>query len=127
MTHLPNSDFQSLRIAVLTVSDTRNLTTDISGQVLIEVLESTGFTEHDNMPQTVEPLLDIGSSTIQSRAPSGISNGTLVCCLPGSPSACRAAWNSILLAQLDNRTTPCNFVPHLKLPERAAVLCGARS
>ncbi len=39
---------------------------------------------------------------------------------PGSPGACRTAWNEILLAQLDSRTRPCNFVPHLKTPPAVA-------
>ena len=30
--------------------------------------------------------------------------------LPGSPSACRDAWDGILVHQLDNRFRPCNFV-----------------
>ncbi|MGQ7958021.1 molybdenum cofactor biosynthesis protein B [Pseudomonas sp. SP16.1] len=184
MAHLANPEFQALRIAVLTVSDTRNLSTDGSGQTLIGALEEaghalyeralvpddiwqirarlcawiadplvqvvlvtggTGFTARDNTPQAVAPLLDktvdgfgelfrqvslneIGTSTVQSRALAGISNETLVCCLPGSPGACRTAWNGILREQLDSRTKPCNFVPHLKrLPEQAAAPCGARA
>jgi molybdopterin adenylyltransferase len=184
MAHLSSAHFQALRIAVLTVSDTRNLSNDSSGQTLIEGLETaghalvdralvvddiwqirarlsawiadpltqvvlitggTGFTARDNTPQAVAPLLDktvdgfgelfrqvsrdeIGSSTIQSRALAGISNGTLVCCLPGSPGACRTAWEKILREQLDSRTRPCNFVPHLKtLPEQPAVACGSRA
>ena len=59
-------------------------------------------------------LADIGTSTIQSRALAGLSNGTLVCCLPGSTNACRTAWEGILVEQLDARHRPCNFVPHLK-------------
>ncbi|WP_455884633.1 molybdenum cofactor biosynthesis protein B [Pseudomonas spelaei] len=91
----------------------------------------TGFTPRDNTPQAVLPLLDkqvdgfgelfrqvslaeIGMSTLQSRALAGISNGVLVCCRPGSPGACRTAWDQILLSQLDSRAGPCNFVPHLK-------------
>ena len=38
MAHLSNTEFQPLNIAVLTVSDTRNLDTDTSGQALIEAL-----------------------------------------------------------------------------------------
>ena len=74
-------------------------------------------------------MQEIGASTIQSRALAGISNGTLVCCLPGSPGACRTAWNEILLGQLDSRTRPCNFVPHLKVqPDQAERLCcGSRA
>jgi molybdenum cofactor biosynthesis protein B len=105
----------------------------------------TGFTARDNTPQAVEPLLDkrvegfgelfrqvsleqIGTSTLQSRALAGLSNGTLVCCLPGSPNACRTGWEQILLQQLDCRTRPCNFVPHLKrLPDQPTAACGGRS
>ncbi|ERH56770.1 molybdenum cofactor biosynthesis protein B [Pseudomonas simiae] len=91
----------------------------------------TGFTARDNTPQAVLPLLDkqvdgfgelfrqvslaqIGMSTLQSRALAGVSNGVLVCCMPGSPGACRTAWDQILVGQLDSRTGPCNFAPHLK-------------
>ena len=42
MAHLSNPEFQALRIAVLTVSDTRNLASDGSGQTLIEALEGAG-------------------------------------------------------------------------------------
>jgi molybdenum cofactor biosynthesis protein B len=71
---------------------------------------------------------EIGTSTIQSRAIAGITNGTLICCLPGSTGACLTAWEKILLQQLDSRTKPCNFVPHLKrLPERPVLACGTRS
>ena len=68
---------------------------------------------------------EIGTSTVQSRALAGMSNGTLVCCLPGSTNACRTAWNKILVEQLDSRTKPCNFVPHLKAS--AVEYCGPRS
>lgn len=105
----------------------------------------TGFTARDNTPQAVLPLLDkhvegfgelfrqvslqeIGMSTLQSRALAGMSNGVLVCCMPGSPGACRTGWDKILLGQLDSRTGPCNFAPHLK-PQVAQALqaCEARS
>lgn len=42
MAHLSTADFQPLRIAVLTVSDTRNLETDTSGQALITALQDAG-------------------------------------------------------------------------------------
>ena len=105
----------------------------------------TGFTPRDNTPQAVAPLLDkqvdgfgelfrqvslaeIGMSTLQSRALAGTSNGVLVCCLPGSPGACRTGWEQILAGQLDSRTGPCNFTPHLKPQPGIALLpCEARS
>ena len=52
----------------------------------------------------------IGTSTIQSRAIAGTKNGKYIFCLPGSPSACKDAWEEILKFQLDIRHKPCNFV-----------------
>ncbi len=87
----------------------------------------TGFTGRDVTPEAVAPLFDkhmegfaivfhrisydkIGTSTIQSRATAGLANGTFVFCLPGSPGACRDAWDGILVKQFDYRQPPCNFV-----------------
>ena len=52
----------------------------------------------------------IGTSTIQSRATAGVANGTYLFAIPGSPSACKDAWDEILSFQLDYRNSPCNFV-----------------
>ena len=52
----------------------------------------------------------IGTSTIQSRATAGVANGTYLFALPGSPGACKDAWDDILVHQLDYRFKPCNFV-----------------
>ena len=52
----------------------------------------------------------IGTSTIQSRAVAGTKNGKYIFCLPGSPSACKDAWEEILKFQLDVRHKPCNLV-----------------
>ena len=52
----------------------------------------------------------IGTSTIQSRATAGVAGGTYLFALPGSPAACRDAWDDILVHQLDYRFKPCNFV-----------------
>ncbi|MBN06461.1 MAG: molybdenum cofactor biosynthesis protein [Rhodospirillaceae bacterium] len=52
----------------------------------------------------------IGTSTIQSRATAGVAGGTYLFALPGSPGACRDAWDDILVHQLDYRFKPCNFV-----------------
>ncbi len=52
----------------------------------------------------------VGTSTIQSRATAGVAHGTYLFALPGSPSACRDAWEDILKHQLDNRYRPCNLV-----------------
>jgi molybdenum cofactor biosynthesis protein B len=87
----------------------------------------TGITDHDCAPEALLPLLDrripgfgelfrqhsfeeIASSSLQSRAFAGVANGTLIFALPGSPGACRTAWDRILQPQLDRRTRPCNFV-----------------
>ena len=52
----------------------------------------------------------VGTSTIQSRATAGVAGGTYLFALPGSPGACRDAWDEILVHQLDIRYRPCNFV-----------------
>ncbi len=87
----------------------------------------TGFTGRDVTPEAVEPLFEkrmdgfsiafhmlshakIGTSTIQSRATAGVAGATYIFCLPGSPGACKDAWDGILAHQLDYRTKPCNFV-----------------
>ena len=155
-----------VRIAVLTVSDTRSLDDDRSGDTLVAGIEEaghhlaarrivadeaseiaatvvewseddaidvvittggTGFTGRDVTPETVEPLFTkrmegfsalfhaqsaqkIGTSTIQSRATAGLVGTTFVFVVPGSPGACRDAWDGILRPQLDYRHRPCNFV-----------------
>lgn len=158
--------FIPLAIAVLTVSDTRTLADDRSGDTLVERLTAaghrlaaraivpddiaaiqaqakawiadpavdviittggTGFTGRDVTPDALEPMFEkrmdgfstvfhrlsyekIGSSTIQSRATGGVAGATFIFALPGSPGACRDAWDGILAAQLDYRHRPCNFV-----------------
>ena len=158
--------FIPVRIAVLTVSDTREAATDKSGGTLAELLTQdghvladraivkddipairdkvqawiaspevdvvittggTGFTGRDVTPEALKPLFEkeidgfstvfhmisfqkIQTSTIQSRACAGIAGETYIFCLPGSPGACRDAWQGILKWQLDNRHRPCNFV-----------------
>lgn len=161
--------FTPLNVAVLTVSDSRTLEQDTSGQYLAESLKEaghsladrqlitddiykiravisgwiadpevhavittggTGFYIRDSMPEAVSVLFDkeidgfgemfrliskdeIGMSTIQSRAVAGMANNTVIFCLPGSSGACRTGWTQIIKEQLDSRTSPCNFVPHL--------------
>jgi molybdenum cofactor biosynthesis protein B len=87
----------------------------------------TGFTGRDVTPEALEPIFEkkmdgfsalfhrisaekIGTSTIQSRATAGLLNQTFVFVLPGSPGACRDAWDGILQDQFDYRHMPCNFV-----------------
>ena len=159
---------QNLRIAILTISDTRHLATDESGRYLKKAISTakhvladrnwvkddiyqmrsvvskwiadqkidviittggTGFAKRDITPEALSPLFDksidgfgdlfrkltyneIATSTIQSRCLAGISNNTLIFCLPGSTNACKTAWEQILLFQLDVNNKPCNFVKH---------------
>lgn len=166
-------EFVPLNIAILTISDTRTLETDSSGQILVDQLLAgghklcqrqlvadniyqiravisqwivdseinvimttggTGVTGRDGTPEAITPLLDkqldgfgevfrmlsyqeIKTSTVQSRAIAGVANGCYIFCLPGSGSACRTAWESLIKEQLDARTRPCNLVqlmPRLK-------------
>lgn len=94
----------------------------------------TGFTGTDSTPEAVSVLLDkqiqgfgerfrqlsgdeIGSSTVQSRSLGGLSNNSVIFCLPGSTGACRTGWDGILAEQLDSRHKPCNFA-NLVIPGR---------
>ena len=87
----------------------------------------TGFTGRDVTPEAVKPLFEkesdgfsalfhmlsyqkVGTSTVQSRACGGVAGGTYIFCVPGSPGACKDAWDGILKSQLDNRHRPCSFV-----------------
>ena len=105
----------------------------------------TGFTGRDVTPEAVEPLFEkrmdgfatlflmishakIGTSAIQTRATAGVVGATYIFCLPGSPGACRDAWDEILVHQLDYRYRPCNFVelmPRLDEGMRRAKAQGA--
>ena len=165
--------FVPVNIAVLTVSDTRALADDKSGQVLVERIVSaghkvarreivkdeidlivsqlrrwiaspdvdvivatggTGVTGRDVTPEAFRQVIEkeipgfgelfrwlsyqkIKTSTVQSRALAGVAEGKYLFALPGSPGACRDAWDDILKEQLDARHRPCNFVelmPRLK-------------
>ncbi|EDM72359.1 Molybdenum cofactor biosynthesis protein B [Roseobacter sp. AzwK-3b] len=159
-------DFIPVRIAVLTVSDSRDISEDRSGEVLVNRIEAAGHVLADRMivrderdqiadqlrewiasdqvdvvistggtgltgrDVTVEAHRDvyekeidafgtvftmisfqkIGTSAVQSRATGGVANGTYLFALPGSPGACKDAWDEILSLQLDYRHRPCNFV-----------------
>ena len=103
---------------------------DLSEGSLIDVIISTGgtgLTGRDSTPEAIaeiaEKIIDgfgelfrslsydkIGTSTIQSRAVAAIINKTYIFCLPGSPGACKDAWDDILQYQLDIRHKPCNFI-----------------
>lgn len=168
-----NLPFAPLKIAVMTVSDTRTEDTDRSGTTLVERLKEaghelaaraivkdereaivarlrewiadpgievvlatggTGVTGRDVTPEAFGDVFEkevpgfgelfrmlsyrtIGTSTIQSRAVAGVAGGTYLFALPGSPGACRDAWDGILRDQLDIRNKPCNFaelIPRLQ-------------
>lgn len=158
--------FAPVNIAVLTVSDSRTLATDKSGDVLQQRLTGaghvlaartivpddqsciidqlrnwiadstidvvlatggTGVTGRDVTPEAVAAVAEkqipgfgelfrwlsyqkIGTSTVQSRATAAVAGGTYIFALPGSPGACKDAWDGILADQLDIRHRPCNFV-----------------
>ena len=165
--------FLPVNIAVLTVSDTRDLSSDRSGDRLVEMIGrdghrlvardlvkddaaliearlrawiadpevdcvistgGTGVTGRDVTPEAFDRVLEkriegfgelfrwlsfqkIGTSTIQSRAVGGVSGGTYLFALPGSPGAVKDGWEEILRHQLDSRFRPCNLVelmPRLK-------------
>ena len=91
----------------------------------------TGFSGRDSTPEALSVLFDkqiegfgelfrqisfqeIGSSTIQSRAVAGLSNNTVIFCVPGSTGACRTAWEGIIREQLTSTHKPCNFVGVLR-------------
>ena len=59
---------------------------------------------------TMISMQKIGTSAVQSRATAGVAGWTYLFALPGSPGACRDAWDEILVKQLDFRHKPCNFV-----------------
>jgi molybdenum cofactor biosynthesis protein B len=113
-------DTDAIRAAVKRWADDDNVD-------VIITTGGTGFTGRDVTPEAIEPMFDkrmdgfsevfhrisfdkIGTSTIQSRATAGLIGTTFVFVLPGSPGACRDAWDGILKAQLDYRHMPCNFV-----------------
>jgi len=159
-------EFIPVRIALMTVSDTRTRENDGSGDILearvhdaghfvaermivpddiariadqlvkwiadpeIDVVISTGgtgLTGRDVTPEAFRSVFEkeiegfsaifhrisfdkIGTSTIQSRACAGVSKGTYLFALPGSPGAVKDGWDAILKPQLDYRHKPCNFI-----------------
>jgi len=118
--HICKDDIYRLRALVA------NLVADHGIQAIITT-GGTGFTRRDNTLLAISPLLDssidgfgelfrslsyqdIGSSTIQSRAFAGLSNDTVIFCVPGSTGACKTAWEGIIAEQLNSQHKPCNFV-----------------
>ncbi len=87
----------------------------------------TGLTGRDSTPEVVKKIINkeipgfgeifryisfkkIGTSSLQSRAIAGLAGEVFIFALPGSPGACKDAWDEILKHQLDSRTKPCNLV-----------------
>jgi molybdenum cofactor biosynthesis protein B len=122
-----------LRARAIVSDDKEQIATQVRAWTLdpdIDVVITTGgtgFTGRDVTPEALEPLFEkrmdgfsevfhrisydkIGTSTIQSRATGGVANATFIFVLPGSPGACKDAWDGILKAQLDYRHMPCNFI-----------------
>ena len=104
----------------------QNMINDKNIDVIIST-GGTGLTGKDITPEVMETLFEksidgfgemfrwlsfakIGTSALQSRALAGVTKGTYIFCLPGSPSACKDGWDDILVHQLDLRHKPCNFV-----------------
>ena len=142
--------FLPVNIAILTVSDSRTIATDDSGDLLaariakaivtalrawiaepgvdvVIITGGTGVTGRDVTPEAVCTVMDkeipgfgelfrwlsyskIGTSTVQSRAMAAVAHNTYLFAVPGSPGACKDAWDDILVYQLDVRHRPCNFV-----------------
>ena len=101
--------------AVLATGGTGVTGRDVTPEALAQVVEKDipGFGELFRQIS----FQKIKTSTIQSRATAGVAGGTYLFALPGSPGACKDAWDEILVHQLDIRTKPCNFVelmPRLK-------------
>ena len=94
--------------AILTTGGTgltgRDVTVEAHRDVYEKEIEAFGIVF------THVSLAKIGTSAVQSRACAGVAGGTYLFALPGSPSACRDAWDEILGAQFDYRHRPCNFV-----------------
>ena len=106
---------------------TLNRWIDDDGVDVVIATGGTGVTGRDVTPEAFHAVYDkeipgfgeifrmiswdkIRTSTIQSRATAGVARGTYLFALPGSPGACRDAWDEILRYQLDIRYRPCNFV-----------------
>jgi molybdenum cofactor biosynthesis protein B len=133
---LANSEGHEIYDRALVIDDIYQIRAVVSKWIaddqanVIIITGGTGFSGRDSTPEAVEPLFDksvdgfgelfrqvsyeeIGTSTIQSRALSGIANYTLIFCVPGSTNACNTAWCKIIAEQLRSTTRPCNFVGHL--------------
>jgi molybdopterin adenylyltransferase len=105
--------FTPLGVAVLTLSDSRDASSDTSGDLLVE--RGTGLTARDVTPEAFRALF----STMQSRACAGIAGNTVIYVLPGSTGACRDGWDKLISLQIDSRHQPCSILealPRFKKP-----------
>jgi len=147
---------KSVSLAVISISDSRTLADDESGNLIVNTLKDnghritvyemlkndaksidvrlnklladsqteaiittggTGIGSRDVTVETIIPLLDkqlsgfgelfrslsyqeIGSSSIMSRALSGVANGKVIICLPGSLAAVRLALDNIIIPEI---------------------------
>ena len=112
---------------VKSILDTLNKWINLSIIDAIIITGGTGITGRDVTPEAIDQIKDkyipgfgeifryisykkIGSSSIQSRAIACVAKGTFIFSLPGSPGACKDAWENILRLQLDSRNRPCNLI-----------------
>src|SRR6266851_3343935 len=112
--------FLPVNIALLTVSDTRDAAQDRSGNTLADLATTAGHCiaarrivrdEQDQIVAQIKAwIADPEIDVVISTGGTGVAGGTYLFAFPGSPSACRDAWEGILVHQLDNRFRPCNFV-----------------
>ena len=112
---------------VKSILDTLNKWINLSSIDAIIITGGTGITGRDVTPEAIDQIKDkyipgfgeifryisykkIGSSSIQSRAIACVAKGTFIFSLPGSPGACKDAWENILSLQLDSINRPCNLI-----------------
>ena len=112
---------------VKSILDILNKWINLSSIDAIIITGGTGITGRDVTPEAIDQIKDkyipgfgeifryisykkIGSSSIQSRAIACVAKGTFIFSLPGSPGACKDAWENILRLQLDSRNRPCNLI-----------------
>ena len=93
------------------------------GHNVIILSGGTGLTGRDSTPEAVKSVIKkeipgfgeifrmisynkIATSSLQSRAIAGLADDKFIFALPGSPGACKDAWDNILVHQLNSNTKP---------------------